>query len=285
MKIAILGTENSHADAFAELMRDDPDFRGMTLVGAYGYDPNANQRLKDKGLVTRFADRPDAFLDEVDGVLVTARHGDHHHEYAMPYLKKGIAAFIDKPITVSKTLADELFDTAKASGALVCGGSSLKFLRELDTLVAYKEGKRVLGGHVSAPVSMVNDYAGFYFYSQHLIEMMFRVFGTGIAHVYAYCPDQTKNRIAVVFDYGDYDVTAHYYDGYAYTAAVYTDKGSEHISTMSLGDGYKQELMQFKTMAETGVLPHTFEELKKPGTLMRHIEASYKAGRMLPVAW
>lgn len=285
MRIAILGTENSHADAFAALVRDDADFAGMTLVGAYGYDEAANQRLRDKGLVTRFAATPDAFVDEVDAVLVTARHGDHHYEYALPYVKKGLHAFIDKPITVDAALTDKLFDAARASGALICGGSSLKFLRELDALIAFMEGKRVLAGHVTAPVSMVNDYAGFYFYSQHMVEMMFRVFGTGIRSVYAHCPDDQKNRISVIFDYGAFDVTAHYYDGYEYTAAVWTDKGSERIHTYSIGDAYKQELMEFQTMVNTGTMPHTFEELRKPGTLMHLMERSFREGRALPVAW
>lgn len=285
MKIAILGTENSHADAFAELVRDDPDFAGMTIVGAYGYDESANQRLRDKGLLTRFAQTPHDYLGEVDGVLVTARHGDLHHEYALPYLKKGVAAFIDKPITVSPRLADELLDAAQSAGALVCGGSSLKFLRALDPLIAFMEGKRTLGGHVSAPINMVNDYAGFFFYAQHLVEMMFRVFGSDIHRVHASCPDERKNRVTVLFDYGDFDVTGHYYDGYEYTATVHTDKGSKHMGTYSIGDIYKQELMAFKTMVETRTQPHSFEELKKPGTLMHLIEASWKAGAMLPVNW
>ena len=281
MKIAILGTENSHAEAFAKLIRDDSDFQGLELIGAYGYDENANRSLLEKGLVSRIADAPDGFLGEADAVLVTARHGDHHYEYALPYIKKGASAFIDKPLTVKMEYADALLNAAKASGAMICGGSSLKFLRDLDCLVDYAKGKRVIGGHVSAPVNMVNDYAGFYFYAQHLIEMMFRVFGSDVRSVFAYCPNAEKNRISVIFNYGDYDVTANYYSGYEYSACVMTDEGSRRINTFDLGDCYKRELEEFQTMLFTRVQPQTFEALRKPVALMHMIEKSFREGTMV----
>lgn len=285
MKIAILGTENSHAKAFAELIRDDGDFAGIEIVGAYGYDDAANQKLLDAGLVTRFAKSPDEFTNEVDGVLVTARHGDHHYEYALPYIKAGKAAFIDKPFTVKKAYSDELISEAKKSGALICGGSSLKFLRELDEAKAFIADKHIVGGHVNAPVSMVNDYAGFYFYAQHLIEMMTAVFGYEVRTVLAYCPDQSKNRLSVIFDYGEYDVTANYTASYEYAVTVLTDKASCRIATFSLGDCYKRELTEFTEMVKTGVLPHALNDLVKPVTLLHAVQQSYAEGHAVKVEY
>lgn len=285
MKIAILGTENSHAAAFARLIRDDAAFAGLTVIGAYGYDGEANRRLEEEGLVTRFGATPDAFAEEADGILVTARHGDLHLDYALPYLTKGIPAFIDKPITVATEKTDILFETAQKYHAPVCGGSSLKFLKDLEPLARFREGKKTVGGNVSAPVSMVNNYAGFYFYAQHLIEMMFRVFGTAVRHVGAYCPDPKKNRISMIFDYGDYDVTAQYYDSYEYTCAVHTSEGSAMMHTKDLGDCYRQELLEFKKMAQTRIQPHSFVELKRPGILMHRIEEARITGKMVDVGF
>lgn len=285
MKIAILGTENSHADAFAKLIRNDPDFADIELIGAYGYDPAANKRLADAGLCTRFAETPDAFLPEADGVLVTARHGDHHWEYALPYVRAGKAAFIDKPFTVSEDYAAELVAAAKESGALLCGGSSLNFLRDLAPLAAYAAENKVLGGHVAAPVNMVNDYAGFYFYAQHLIEMMFAVFGKGVQAVTAVCPDPAVNRLSVIFDYGAYDVTAAYTDSYEYSACVLTDKGSLRAATFDLGDCYRSELSEFAEMVRTGKAPYAPEELKKPLTVLHAVETSYTEKRTVRVEY
>ena len=283
MKVAILGTENSHAEAFAKLIRGDGDFASIELVGAYGYDAEVNEKLRAQGLVTRFGKTPDEFLNEVDGVLVNARHGDHHYEYALPYVKAGKAAFIDKPFTVKQAYTDELLAAAKASGALICGGSSLKFLRELVPLRKYAEEHNVVGGHVNAPVNMVNPYAGFYFYAQHLIEMMCAVFGSNVKSVLAHCPDREKNRLSVIFDYGTYDVTANYTSSYEYSVTVLADKGSEHIAVTNLGDCYKQELTEFTEMVKTHTLPHALEELKKPVTLLHAIETSYTEGRRVDI--
>lgn len=285
MKIAILGTENSHAKAFAELIHDDRDFAGIEIVGAYGYDDTANRKLLESGLVTRFAKRPDEFVNEVDGVLVTARHGDQHYEYAMPYIKAGKAAFIDKPFTVRTVYADELIAEAQKSGALVCGGSSLKFLRELDELKSFITDKHIVGGHVNAPINMVNDYAGFYFYAQHLIEMMTAVFGFEVKKVLAYCPDHAKNRLSVIFDYGEFDVTANYTGSYEYSVTVLSDKASDRIATFDLGDCYKQELTEFTEMVKTGKLPHPLGDLRKPVALLHAVEQSYTEGRCVSVTY
>lgn len=283
MKIAILGTENSHANAFARLVRDDADFRDMEIIGAYGYDAAANERLRAEGLITRFADAPDAFLGEADGILVTARHGDHHRDYALPYVKAGVSAFIDKPFTVNEAYADELIQAAEASGAKLCGGSSLKFLDGLAPLRQFAAEGTVVGGHVSAPVNMVNDYAGFYFYAQHLIEMMFAVFGSNVQSVLAHCPDETKNRVSVIFDYGAYDVLANYDSSYEYAVTVETDKGSRRLATTDLGCCYKRELAEFRNMLVVSQAPYPPEALKKPVTLLHAVETSFREHRQVTI--
>lgn len=276
MKVAILGTENSHAEAFAKLIKNDPDFACMEIVGVYGYNKTANEKLVEQGLVSCVASDPSEFLGRVDGILVTARHGDHHRDYALPYVKQGCAAFIDKPFTVRRDYADELVSAARESGALLCGGSSLKFLAELEPLKEFAAANKVIGAYVGAPVSMVNDYAGFYFYSQHLLEMMIAVLGTGIRSVYAYCPDETVNRVSVQFDYGDFDVMAQYTSSYAYTMTVFADNGCRSEYTRDLGDCYKKELLEFRDMVLNGVQPGSLEKLAFPTELLNAIEQSYR---------
>ena len=50
MKIAILGTENSHAYAFANLVKNNAKYKDVEIVGVYGYDENANKKLVDEGV-------------------------------------------------------------------------------------------------------------------------------------------------------------------------------------------------------------------------------------------
>ena len=284
MKLAILGTENSHAFAFAKFIHDDPDFSDLEVCGVYGYDATSNERLLKNGYTPYVASDPHEFLGKADGILVTARHGDHHWEYALPYIKAGVPAFIDKPFTVKPEYALEIAQAAKQSGALVCGGSCLKFLRDLKPVKEFVAENHIVGGYVGAPINMVNDYAGFFFYSQHLLEMLLTVFGFGVKSVFAYCPDQSKNRVSVLFDYGDFDVSAQYTSSYGYTITAYGDKSCKTAYTFDLGDCFKQELMEYKQMVQSGVMPHSFDDLLKPVTLLNAIHRSYLTGERVCVA-
>lgn len=284
MKIAILGTENSHAYAFAQLIKEMPKYADVEIIGVYGYDQAANQRLIYEGLVPYAAQSPDEFLNKADGILVTARHGDHHHEYALPYVKKGIPAFIDKPFTVDLTKANELLLAVRESGALLCGGSSLKYLDEMNGLARFCKSSNVVGGNVTAPINMVNEYGGFYFYAQHLIEILFSVFGTGIHSVFAKSHGD-ENRVSVIFDYGSFDVTAQFYDCYTYSATVFAKEGCRHADAADVTYCYEKELDDFVNMVRSGEMPHDYESLVKPLKLMHCIEESYLHKKEVPVAW
>ena len=283
MKIAILGTENSHCMAFAKLIAGDPEYADIELAGVYGYDAEANKKLLDAGLTACAAEKPEDFLGKVDAIMVTARHGDLHYDYALPYIKEGVPAFIDKPFTVDLEKGSQLISAAEKSGALICGGSSLKFLRELDPVrAAVKEGT-VKGGYASAPVNMINEYGGFYFYSQHLIEMMTSVFGGEIKAVNANLVSETANRLMVTFRYEGFDVAGQYYNGYTYAAGAVTDKTAVFASCADVTYLYKTELTEFAEMVRTARLPRPRSELLKPVVVEHAIEESYKTGKTVAV--
>ena len=283
MKIAILGTENSHAYEFCKLIRNMPKYADIQLVGVYGYDAAANKRLLDEGLTARVADNPQDFLGQVDGILITARHGDLHHAYAMPYLKQGVAAFIDKPFTVDLAKTEEMVSAAKETGALLCGGSSLKFLDEFAPLRRFLKGRTPVGGYVAAPVSMVNEYGGFYFYSQHLTECLISIFGDGVHSVQARRPQAEENRVSMVFDYGSFDVTAQYTDAYTYTATVLCKEGGLTASVSDVAYCYERELDEFVQMVESGKMPRDYDALVFPSRLLHAIETAYLTGQEVQV--
>ncbi|MBP3705588.1 MAG: Gfo/Idh/MocA family oxidoreductase [Clostridia bacterium] len=114
MKIAMLGVENSHADAFGKLIKENPDKYGdIEIIGVYSEDPSASQRIVDAGYTDYIANSPDEFLGKADAVAIVARHGDNHYKYAMPYVKAGVPCFIDKPFCADLENAKELAQTAK----------------------------------------------------------------------------------------------------------------------------------------------------------------------------
>lgn len=276
MKIAILGVENSHADAFGKLVKENPKYSDVEIVGIYSEEEDAVKRILDAGYATYAAESPDEFLGKVDGVVITARHGNNHYKYAMPYVKAGIPCFIDKPFCADLALAEELAQTAKENGALLCGGSCLKFIDELKPLARIAKNKKVVSGHICCPVNMDNQYGGFWFYTQHLIEMLIAIYGRNVKSVLAHCPDDKKNRLTVIFDFGEFDVCGFYCSPYRYSAGLRTaDNQIYDTFCDDVAYTYVNEFDEFVEMVKNGVMHDSYENLVYPVKLLDAIKRSY----------
>ncbi len=216
-KIAILGCENSHADAFIKLIQAGK-YPDVEVVGVYTDDESANARMRDNyGVYT--AASFDEFVGRVDGVMVTARHGDNHLKYLRPYLPAGIPVFIDKPATASVADARELAALLEKYGNRFSGGSSVALTPEVREMKKRAESAgNILGGYLRAPVDLKNPYGDFWFYSQHLVQMMEEVFGYYPTSVRAFVRD---GQVNCVYRYDGYDVYAEYVQGnYVYNIAA-----------------------------------------------------------------
>ena len=277
MKIAILGVENSHADAFGKLVKENEKYKDIEIVGIYSEDEEATKRIIDAGYATYAAKSPDEFVGQVDGVVVTARHGNNHHKYAMPYVKAGIPCFIDKPFCADLELAKELAAEAEKNNVLLCGGSCLKFIDELKPLARIAKNKKVVSGHICCPVNMDNPYGGFWFYTQHLIEMLITIYGRNVKSVLAYCPDEKKNRVTVIFNFGDFDVCGFYTSAYRYSVGLRTDDNQIYDTFCDdVSYTYVNEFDEFVEMVNNKVMHNTYDELVYPVKLLDAINRSYK---------
>ena len=277
MKIAILGTENSHAYAFANLIKNSPKYKDVEIVGVYGYDDAANKKLVDDGLVKYVGADPHEFLGKVDGIMVTARHGDHHNEYALPYVKAGIPAFIDKPFTVGLDKAAELLDAAKENGALLCGGSSLKYLDEMNPLARFRQAKTVVGGNVTAPINMVNPYGGFYFYAQHLVEIMTTIFGRSLTQIHA---DRRDKEVTFTARYDSFNVNATFIEGIGYyTASVYGSKESRSEILRFTPQSFRHEMNDMLALLNGKEMKQSYESFITPVFIINAIMRSMESGK------
>lgn len=224
-KAVILGCENSHADTFLKFIANDPKYSDVKIVGVYSDDAAASEKLRDKFGVAVMSDYAEA-VGKVDGVIITARHGDNHYKYAKPYIESGVPMFIDKPITVSESDALEFMRACRKNGVRVTGGSSCihaETVQDLKRRHLESDGGETIGGVVRAPVSMENEYGGFYFYSQHLVEMMLEIFGRYPVSVAAF---PKGKYITVVFRYENFD-----------TVGLFTDKIYNYYAMRASVDG------------------------------------------------
>ena len=178
-RIAILGCENSHANAFLSFIKEKEEFHDVEVIGVYSDETDAAEKLHDQFAVPVMKHYADA-VGFIDGLIITARHGDSHYKFALPYISSGIPMFIDKPITISEEQAITFMKELREHHVRISGGSSLKqdeYVRRLKSEAVHEVGGKTLGGYVRAPYQRENNYGGFYFYAQHLVEMVCEIFG------------------------------------------------------------------------------------------------------------
>ena len=282
-RIAILGCENSHADAFLKFIGEKEEFRDIEVVGVYSDDSAASERLKTKFGVSVMKDYADA-VGRIDGLVITARHGDNHFKYAKPYIDSCIPMFIDKPITVSEADATEFMGMLKQRGIPVSGGSSLKqdvFVRRLKEEAAREVGGKTLGGYVRAPYQSENEYGGFFFYAQHLVEMVCEIFGRFPRSVTA---KRNGKQIHVLFRYDNYDCVGLFCDkNNFYYASRMAENSASSFTIPVTTDWYYREFKEFCGLL-TGEAPTaSYKEFIAPVFVMNAVFRSLETGTEEPL--
>ena len=246
-KIVILGCENSHADIFLGFMKGNENYADLQVAGVYSDDKTAAEKLAEKYGV-KVMSAYDEALGRVDGVIVTARHGNNHYKYAAPYIKTGVPMFIDKPVSIAETDALKLARECKAAGVRLTGGSTCVHDERVQTLKNEhdnnKDGKTI-SGFIRCPINLKNNYGDFFFYSEHLVGIMSTIFGYYPESVKAY---KNAEKITVVFRYKDYDVTGLYVDkNNLYYAMRIAENGvhGEELPINELNPCFKMEFNSF----------------------------------------
>lgn len=277
-KIAILGCENSHANSFLDFVIKDKLYDDVEIIGVYSDDEEAANKINAEYGVP-VAKNYDEFVGKADGIMITARHGDNHYKYAKPYIESGIPLFIDKPITVSEEDALNLKSDLIKSGTKVCGGSVCKFpafVKELKKAVLEKSYGTVYGGLIRGPIIMENDYGNFFFYSQHVVQVMCEIFGYFPNSVKAYV---NGNVITCVVRYDDYDVNIVYTDGdSAFYAGISCEKYGV-FAEYSLDGCFNEEFESFYSLLKGEEQTETYDEFIAPVFILNAIDRSIKSSQ------
>lgn len=283
-KVVILGCENSHADTFLGFMKEG-GYPELEVIGCYSHEPAAMKRLEDNFGVPPMASFDEA-VGKVDGVIVTARHGDNHYKYAAPYIREDAVMFIDKPVTVSEEDALNLAKDLRAAGVRVTGGSCCKHFDIIQTLKQEhlnEIGGKTTGGYFRAPVLLDNPHGNFFFYSQHLVEMVGEVFGFLPHSVQAFV---AGGNVTVIFRYDEFDVCALYVDQddayYASRCTKSNTHGEKETITMS-SPCFHTELDEFYTLILGGEQKYSLEDFIAPVFVLNAIHRSMQSGKEEPV--
>lgn len=280
-KIAILGCENSHAVKFLKAIREE-NYDDIQVLGVFSEYEGAAEKLREKFGVP-VMECYDALVGQLDGVIITARHGDKHYEYAKPYLADGIPMFIDKPATCTEADAREFARQLESRHIPISGGSTLKhaqYIRKLKALVASGEQGAPLGGFFRAPVNLENEYGNFFFYSQHLVQMICEVFGYFPKTVRA-C--RNGKQVTCILRYENCDVTALYVDGSNVYHASVCFQMSVEGETFNLSGASSMEFQDFYRLLLGEEQPQSYEAFFAPVFIMNALHRSLESGAEEPV--
>ena len=284
-RVVFLGCENSHADKFIELIKTKEEFSDLLVTGVFSEETAEAEKLAEKYGVPVMASYDEA-VGEVDGVIVTARHGGVHYKYAKPYIASGVPMFIDKPITTDTEEALTFMRELRAAGVRITGGSSLHSapeVQELKNEALAEVGGKTVGGTVRAPLDPDPTYGGFWFYSQHLVEMVSEIFGRYPIAVQAFPHGM---HTTVLFRYEDYTVTGLFSEkSWQYFVSRFAEKKSSAIDVTTRGAvWYPAELGLFKALLDGEEQAISYEDFIAPVFVIDAIIRSLESGREEAVA-
>lgn len=288
IRIGIVGSDNSHALAFSQLMntekgKGDPRWEEAHCVALYGTDPARNAEVAEKGKIPFIAPTVEEMLKHVDAAMVVWRHGDLHAAHALPFLRAGKPVFVDKPFAIKVEDCQAMLDAAEKSKALLTSYSTTRFTKAIRSLQGRAaEYGDLRMGQVSGPADLESEYGGVFFYANHAIEMMFALFGHGAEAIYA---REGQGNVTSVVRWPDGKVVNLNLMKSAkatYSATLHGTNGwiSEKID---ITGSYEDGLEQFVKMIRTGKRPLTDAQLLEPTRLMHALLRSLKSSKEEPI--
>ncbi len=210
-KIAILGSDNSHAERFPEILNvsSHPDYwedSNATVHAIWGEDDTRTREVAAKVSIPNVASSPEEAVADAGIVFVVSRHGGLHLDLARVAIEARKPVFVDKPFTVSPDDARELFALAEDAGVPMVsfstpryGSDTAEFKRRMSEIGPVRYAS------YTGPASRRNDYGGLIFYSIHTVELMLHLHGIDVKSVYAieHPAGAEKSNITATCSYDD----------------------------------------------------------------------------------
>lgn len=220
-------------------------------------------------------DDPADLLGKVDAVMIESVDGSVHLARALPFLKKGMPTYVDKPFACSLADAKEMFKVAMESHVPLMSSSSLRYAPEV---VAAKEGKgaggAVIGVSTYGPAPTHPRNPGLFHYGIHPVEMLFTLMGPGCTRLTC-LSEPGADLVSGVWGDGRIGSVRGIRAGsreYGFTLFGEKDVATQGVSTQFI---YRELLKRIVSLFETRQLPIDPRETLE---IVAFIEAAKKSG-------
>jgi hypothetical protein len=280
-KLGILGTCNTHAGIFSGLFNkhhDSFDFYGFgraRVEYVFGFDNEITKQIALDNSIKSVVTDISEMYDNVDAAMVIFRHGMYHAEYAIPFLKRKIPVFVDKPFTISEKDALSIIEAAEKYNTPLMGGSSLKYAPDTMILkeLLISEKKNIMTAALNFPATIKNPYGNLHFYGSHLVEMALEIFGYGCLSVNSF---EKNGTVTSVLCYDKYNIVLNFIpESKRSYCVIFTEKDTI-IREIDLSLVFKEQMHRFIDMLDTGVQPQDLSCLYKSVKIVNSIIESYE---------
>jgi len=184
IRIGIIGAENSHAAGFGQMFNIERKFPGVEVTHLWGETNDFAKKAAEAAKIPNIISDPNEMLGKIDALIVDHRHAKYHLQAALPFIKAGIPAFIDKPFCYRAEEGKEFLKIAREFKTPVTSFSSIgqsdatyDIKKQLETM---GEINQVIG---YGPVDLDSEYGGVFFYGIHLLQPLMFMFGEDIQRV------------------------------------------------------------------------------------------------------
>ncbi len=285
MKIGIIGSDNSHAAAFAKAINVDKlaGFEDVQVSHIWGMKDDETQEKVQKGQIPYVVTNPADMLNQIDAVMIVLRHGGRHLEYARPFLEAGIPIFIDKPLACSTVDARKILELANKKEFPLTSFSMVRYDSAIQNLKQNLSGigKTWTGDVAGVITPNANEYGGMIFYGIHTTELMLEIFGYGVEKIYA--THRNDNTIAIA-SYPNAVVTMHFMgqSSYLFSVIVHGQEKSLYQAA-DAGDYLQQSLKRMLHLFQTGETHLSPSQLFEPVAIHEAIESSLRQAKEVEV--
>ena len=286
-KIGIIGTESSHALAFAKYYNlPNPEtglyhHEDVRVTAVYGTDSAANEKIVSEGGVETVVENFEDLIGLVDAVMITSRWGSQHLQQALPFVERRIPLFVDKPFTSNPAEADALMAKILEYNCPIMGGSACKYLPDVKTikeLVAKLRNEGVFNGaSMSFRVMLESPYDGIYFYAPHLIEMCLEVFGLDVKNIQAM---RTGNNLLVNVQYENDAVSLQFVASGKQSCIVYSKDQNYHFD-IGTDNIYALEAAPFAELLQGNQDSLSADQMVKPVHMIAAIQEAMETGKIV----
>lgn len=185
MKIGIIGSDTSHCSAFAQLI-NNKNCDSKVTVALPHFSRELPLSMNRKGEIEKilFEDMGlervlsvQKLMEKVDAVLLLAFDPNARISFFKELSAYQKPVFIDKPIALTASEANEVFSLSEVSGTPIMSSSALRYDPVISEAGKVEEGK-LKSVEINGPLVFEEHLPGYFWYGIHLIEIMYSLYGS-----------------------------------------------------------------------------------------------------------